>query len=208
LQFSVAPIRTGLHGLLRRNLKPQTDTTTSSSRLYEQSSLEEQCRQMLKLIDADTREEELQNFLESHVIFFHVFMPKRIFFKPRILTKHVADFAVLNARDELLLVEIERPHLRLVKQDGDITADLGHAFYQVRTWAQVLDEHRTAALDAIGLRIDEVAKVRGVVVAGRKPADENKLKLLRAVSTSEIELYTYDDLLGSVTELIKHVASA
>jgi hypothetical protein len=207
MQFNVVPIRTGLHGLLRRSLQPQTYTNTSSVRLYEQSSLEEWCRQLLKLIEANTREEELQNFLESHVIFFHVFMPKRIFFKPPILTKYFADFAVLNARDELLLVEIEKPHLRLVKKDGDNTADLGHAFYQVRTWTQVLNEHRAAALDAIGLRIDEVARVRGVVVAGRKPADEKKLKLLRAVSTSEIELYTYDDLMSSVTELIRHVAS-
>lgn len=206
-RFNTVPIKTGLHGLLKRNISTQT-ANISSVRLYERTALEEWCRQLLKLIEANTREEEIQIFLESHVIFFHVFMPKRIFVKPPILTKYFADFAVLNARDELLLVEIERPSLRLVKKDGDITADLGHAFYQVRTWTQVLDEHRAAALDAIDLKIDEVAKVRGVVVAGRKPSDERKLKLLRAVSTPEIELYTYDDLLSSVTELIKHVASA
>ncbi len=45
-------------------------------------------------------------------------MPKRIFVKPPILTKYFADFAVLNARDELLLVEIGRPSLKLVKKDG------------------------------------------------------------------------------------------
>jgi len=206
-RFSLGPIKTGLHGLLSRNINPQTDTNISSVRLYEQTALEEWCRQLLKLIEANTKEEELQDFLESHPIFFHVFMPKRLFFKPPILTKYFADFAVLNSRDELLLVEIEKPQLRLVKKDGDISAPLGHAFHQVRTWAQVLNDHRVAALDAIGLKFDEVAKVKGVVVAGRKPSDEKKLRLLRAVSTAEIELFTYDDLLNSVTELIKHVAS-
>ena len=206
-QFSLIPIRTGLHGLLQRNVNPQTDETISAVKLYEKTALEESCRQMLKLISADTDEEQLQNLLESHPIFFHVFMPTRIMFKPKILTKYVADFALLNARNELLLVEIEKPHLRLLKKDGDITAGLEHAFHQVRTWKQELDDFRDAALDAMGLKREEVASLRGVVVAGRKPSDEKKLRLLRAASTPAIELFTYDDLLNSVTELIKQVAT-
>jgi hypothetical protein len=206
-QFSLAPIKTGFHGLLRRNLNPQTDTNISAVRLYEKTALEEWCRQLLKLIRANTKEEDLQLFLESHPIFFHIFMPKRLIFKPPILTKYFADFAVLNARDELLLIEIEKPHLALVKKDGDITAGLGHAFYQVRTWMQVLNDYRDATLNAIDLKLDEVARVKGVIVAGRKPSDEKKLRLLRSVSTADIELFTYDDLLNSVTELIKQVAS-
>lgn len=206
-RFSLIPIRTGLHGLLRRNINPKTDTNISAVRLYEQTTLEEYCRELLRLIEVDSREEVLQNFLESHPIFFHVFLPKKIIFKPPILTKYVADFAVLNARDELLLIEIERPGIVLLKKDGDITADLSHAFHQVRTWTQVLNDHRAAALEAIGLKLDEVTRVRSVVVAGRKPSDERQLKMLRPVSTAETELFTYDDLLTSVTELIKHVAN-
>ncbi len=132
---------------------------------------------------------------------------KKIMFKPPILTKHFADFAVLKARDELVLVEIEKPHLKMLKKDGGSTAELEHAFHQVRTWKQVLDDHRVAALEAIGLKFSEVAKVKGVVVAGRKPSDEKKLRMLRSLSNSDIELFTYDDLLSAVTELIRHVAS-
>jgi hypothetical protein len=205
--FSLTPIKTGLHGLLRRNLTPQTDENFSALRLYEKTALEESCRQLLKLIGTSTKEEDLQKFLESHPIFFHVFMPKRIIFKPQILTRYVADFAVLNGRDELLMIEIEKPHLRLLKKDGDITAHLEHAFHQVRTWTQELNDHRSAALDVMGLKLEQVAALRGVVVAGRRPSDEKKLRLLRSVSTAAVELFTYDDLLSSVTELIKHVAS-
>jgi hypothetical protein len=204
---SLVPIKTGLHGLLQRNLNPETQSNISTVKLYEKTVLEQHCRDLLNLINGDRPEEELQLFLESHPIFFHVFLPKSIKFKPPILTKYFADFSVLNSRNELLLIEIERPQMKLLKKDGGKTAELEHSFHQVRTWKQVLDEHRAAALDAIGLRLDEVAKVRGVVIAGRKPSDEQKLKMLRSLSTADIELFTYDDLLNSVSELVKHIAS-
>ena len=95
----------------------------------------------------------------------------------------------------------------MLKKDGGSTAELEHAFHQVRTWKQVLDDHRAAALDAIGLKLDEVARVKGVVVAGRTPSDEKKLRMLRPLSSTDIELFTYDDLLNAVTELIKHGAN-
>lgn len=206
-RISLITTRTGLHGFLQRDVTPQTNSSISAVRLYETTALEEFCRELLKLIESDSKEEVLQTFLEAHPIFFHMFVPRRIAFKPPILTKYFADFAVLNARNELLLIEIERPGIALLKKDGNITADLGHAFYQVRCWTQVLNDHRAAALDAINMKLDEVAKVKGIVVAGRKPSDERMLRLLRSVSTSEVELFTYDDLLSSVTELIKHVAN-
>lgn len=56
-QFSLVPIRTGLHKLLRRNLDPQAGENVSAVRLYEKAALEESCRQLLRLIQAATREE-------------------------------------------------------------------------------------------------------------------------------------------------------
>lgn len=206
-RISLIPIRTGLHGLLQRNLNPETQDNLSTVRLYEKTALEQYCRELLGLINADRAEEELQAFLELHPIFFHIFLPKSIKFKPPILTKHFADFSLLNTRNELLLIEIERPQMRLLKKDGGKTAELEHAFHQVRTWKQVLDDHRSAALDAIGLKLQEVARVRGVVVAGRRPSDEQKLRMLQSLSTTETELFTYDDLLNSVAELVRHIAS-
>lgn len=205
--INLLPFKTGLHGLLQRSIDLQTSTNVSSVRLYEKTTLEQFCRELLALIDVPSKEEQLQTFLESHAVFFHIFVPKRILFKPRILSKYVADFAVLNTRDELLVIEIERPGIQLLKRDGDTTADLGHAFFQVRTWIQELNDHRAAVLDAWKMQIGDVAKVRGVVVAGRRPKDEKMLKLLRSASSTDTELFTYDDLLDSVTELIRHVAN-
>ena len=57
------------------------------------------------------------------------------------------------------------------------------------------------------MTLPEVARVKGVVIAGRKPADETKVRMLRSLSDPEIELFTYDDILAAVSELIKQVAS-
>ena len=205
--INLLPIKMGLHGFLQRNTDPQTSHTISPVRLYEQTTLEQFCREFLTIVDASSKEEEVQNFLESHLVFFHTFVPNKIIFKPRILTKYVADFAVLNNRDELLLIEIERPRIPLLKKDGDMTSELSHAFFQVRTWMQAVNNHRAAVLEAWDIETREVSRVRGVVIAGRRPKNGKMLRLLRSVSSGETELFTYDDLLDSITELIRHVAN-
>jgi hypothetical protein len=205
--FSLIPIRTGLHGLLRRNLNPSTNPVVSTIRQYEQSALEESCRRFMELIGSNPREEDVQNFLEANTIFFYPFLPEKLMFKKPVLTKYFVDFAVLNNRQELLLIEIEKPGLRLLKKDGGITAGLEHGLDQVRHWIQVFNDQRVAALDAFNLKIEEVAKVRGIVIAGRKPTDENHARLLRSISWGEIEVLTFDDILRGVTDIIKHVAN-
>lgn len=75
-------------------------------------------------------------------------------------------------------------------------------------WIQEFDSHRVAALDGLGLKLDDVAKVKGVVIAGRTPKNEKHERFLRAISWGDdIEFYTFDDLLKSVTEIIRQVAA-
>jgi hypothetical protein len=209
--FSLEPLKKGLHGLLRDNFDKMMEgpegSTFSSVRLYEDSALQEYCKQFQELIASDPTEEKVQLFLESHEIFFSLFLPVKLISKPRVLTKYVADFAVLNERKELLLIEIEKPGLQLLRRDGVITADLQHAFGQVQDWLRVFDDHRAAALDAWELKLDDVAKVRAVIVAGRTPTDEEDNRRLRSENRGDIEFYTHDDLLKSVVGLVKHVAN-
>ncbi len=207
-EFSLNPIRTGLHGLLLRGALSAAESTVNAIRLYENESLKESCRQFLNLLDSCIREEQIQTFLEANPIFFHVFAPAKLMVKKPVLTHYFVDFAVLNERKELLLIEIELPKIGLVKKDGGITANLQKALDQVRKWIQVFDEHRVAALQGFGLKLEDVVKVRGVVIAGRTPNDEAGLRLLRAASWEDIVVYTYDDILKSVTGVIKQVASS
>ncbi len=208
--FSLTPIRQGLHGFLRESFsKPTAENSLSainSVRLYEDSALQEYCRQFKELIDSNPSEESVQVFLETHEIFFSHFLPRRLMLKPQVLTEYRADFAILNERKELLLIEIERPNLQLLRRDGLITAELQHAFGQVQDWCRVFDDHRGAALAAWDLHLEDVAKVRGVVIAGRTPTDEAQERRLRSENRGDIEFYTHDDLLKGVTGLVRQVA--
>lgn len=200
-------IRTGLHGLLRRSLTPATAGTVDTVKLYERTVLEEQCRKFLKLLNARVKEEDVQKFLQSHPIFFSTFLPTKLMVKKPVLSRYVTDFVVLSLRKELLLIEIEKPDMLLMKRDGGIRADLQHALDQVRRWLQVFSDHKAAALDCFGLKLEDVARVRGVVIAGRTPKDDTLARVLRATSWQDIDVYTYDDLLKGTTEIIKRVAT-
>jgi hypothetical protein len=209
--FSLEPIKKGLHGFLRESFDKATGgpagPTFSSVRLYEDSALAEHCRQYRELIDSNPTEEKVQSFLETHEIFFSTFVPQKLMAKPRVLTKYFADFAILNERKELLLIELERPGMQLLRKNGVITSELQHAFSQVQDWFQVFDDHRAAALNALGLNLDDVAKVRGIVVAGRTPIGDAEARQIRSERRINIEFYTHDDLLRGVTGLIRQVSN-
>jgi len=207
--ISLKYLKLGLHGLLRRN-RPHGDSLTSMTALYETSALEQYCREFRQLLDKKPKKEEvLQSFLEEHKVFLHRFAATQIVTKPPILSRFNADFVILNNRKELLLVEIERSTIKLLKKSKNsfgVTSDLQHAIDQVRSWRQVFDDFRDATLANINIQKSEVAKIRGVVIAGRTPESEAEDKYLRALNL-DVELFTYDDLISDVVETIRHISA-
>jgi hypothetical protein len=208
LTFSVDYLRTGLHGMLSRNLTPDDQSFGSFLRLYETTKLEEDCRLFKSLMEKGGPEQEIQDFLEAHPVFFARFSAHRLIPKPRIQNKYVADFAILNQRKELLLIEIEKSHTKLLTKDRRITAELQHAITQVTDWIQEVNDHKSAVLSTLRMEIREVAVVRGIVIAGRTPSDDEDARSLRRAFSGDVEFYTYDDLLRDTTEIIRRVANA
>jgi len=198
----------GLHSVLRRRDNTPYSVTKMVA-LYEKSALEQYCREFRDLLDSKPKKEEaLQQFLEEHKVFLYRFAALQILSKPPVLSKFTADFIILNNRKELLLIEIERSTIRLLKKTKNsfgITAELQHAMDQVRSWKNIFDDFRDAALANIGIDKKEVAKIKGVVIAGRTPHDEEEARYLRALSL-DVELFTYDDLISDVVESISHIA--
>jgi hypothetical protein len=127
--------------------------------------------------------------------------------KKPILAEYVCDFAILNPRKELLLVEIETGGKQLIKKDGGISAQLQHALDQVRNWLRVFSEERSAALRAFNLTTRDVAKLKGIVIAGRTPPSEMHVRDLRHSEWGGIELFTYDDLIRYVVALARQLAT-
>lgn len=138
-------LKQGLHGLLRRNPR-RGDLLTAMTALYEVSALEQYCLEFRQLLEKKPDNEAvLQSFLEEHKIFLHRFAATQIITKPPILSKFNADFIILNNRKELLLIEIEKSTISLLKKAKNsfgVTADLQHAIDQVRSWRQIFDDFR------------------------------------------------------------------
>jgi Domain of unknown function (DUF4263) len=156
-----------------------------------------------RLLATEPPEEEVQQFIQNHLLMLSPFAAAKIFFKPAILTKYKADFGILTSRNELLLIEIERPNLQLFKADGGQAAPLTHAVDQIREWEQIITEHRAAALGMIDCDAPSVARVRYLVIAGRdlRDCEEFTNRLLR--SSVHPEFMTFDHLIASVEAVIK-----
>jgi len=203
--IDLTSIGKNLHGALGTPVAPTNeDSEVGLIRMYERGALADLCGDFGALLDEDPPGEEVQKFLEEHTVFLHRFSPVRIRPKAPVLTKHQTDFAILDARGVLVLVEIEKPSLRLLKKDGDIAQQLQHAFDQVRSWLHMTNRHWTASLDCMGFRDNEVAGVRGVVVAGRDRgyASEHLMRL-KGADHGPIEFYTFDDLLEDTVSLAR-----
>lgn len=201
--INLTSIRKNLHGYLgRRLVGGEENFEISFIRMYEKGSLSEICGDFGALLDDKPPEEEVQKFLEKSPVFLHRFSPMRIKPKAPVLTKYKTDFAILDSRGILNLVEIERPNIKLLKKDGDVTQDLQHAFDQVRHWLHTTKRRWTAVLDCMGFKEDEVAGMKGIVVAGRNsgyPSED--LMRLKGADHGQIEFYTYDDLLEDTISL-------
>jgi hypothetical protein len=175
--------------------------------LYEQQSLRSLRASLLRLLSSNPPEEALQKFIERNPVLLHPFPATRLFVKPPLLTDYFADFAIVSPKKELILVEIERTSTRILKKDGGVAAELGHAFDQVRSWLQVTDEHLLAVLDSLKVDRAEVSRVRGVVIAGRDiGTDPRHLRRLKGQDWGRVELLTFDDLLYSLDSLIDRMS--
>jgi len=73
-------------------------------------------------------------FIKKNPIFLSHFSPVRIRHKAPVLTRFETDIVILDQRRVVLLVELEKPALKLMKKDGGMAAPLQHAFDQVRQW--------------------------------------------------------------------------
>jgi hypothetical protein len=174
--------------------------------MYERTVVLDTRLSFLHVLEHATSEETIQRFVETHPIVLHQFPARRIFWKPPLLSKYKADIAILLPTRELLLIELERSSLRILKKDGGIASSLQHAFDQVDTWLEVADEHRLAVLANLNISPESVGAVRGLVIAGRdRGNDAAHLRRLKSGDRGRVRFLTYDDLLEGLAALCAHM---
>lgn len=199
-----SPQDIGGHNLLQksRGSEPETDSKITqnidSVSLYTSTELRSVRDNFAKLIQSTCSEETIQKFIEANELLLQRFSAIKLFRKPPILTFHKADFAILTPEKHLLLIEIERANLKILKKDGAQTKDLTHAFHQVENWLSVTRNHLSAVLKCLDLDEHAVSMVRGVVIAGRDcDCRADHLTQLKGRDVGPISFCTYDDLLAA-----------
>ena len=88
----------------------------SYERRYSHEKIENIIDEFNKVLRENKDEPPLQKFIEANPVILARFFAKEIFLKPSINGKYFADFAILNANNELVFIEIERPSLPLFKK--------------------------------------------------------------------------------------------
>lgn len=180
-----------------RHMSPHTsDQRIAGVALYQNQRLASIATQFRQLIATAQREEEVQQFLQTHHIFWHFLSPKKILHKPRILTHYTADFGVVSSQRVLYLVEIEKPSTKLARKGGGTHSEATHGLDQIRDWRRVVQDHRHALLQELGINPGQVSEVRFVFVAG---TDSSEAARLRGNVADDVTILTFEDLAASVT---------
>lgn len=206
-QYSLQYLRESMHGMLLRDFSSEI-SGLSYVRRYGHSQVAKVVEQFTKLLDTERLEPPIQDFIEKHPILLSRFSAKRLFVKPNIVGRFEADFGVVDSRNQLWLIELEKPSMKLFKKDGHPTAELMHAYGQVTDWLDQCSKYRGAILDALELKENDTVAVRGAVIAGRSTTVTHEV-LQRHLSNPpypNIEFLTLDDLATSLLNISKKLA--
>lgn len=198
-----------MHGMLGADGRVVSDQL-SYVRRYGYAEINEIARQFNALLGRLPEEEPVQKFIENHPVLLSRFHAQKLFVKPAVLGKYQADFAVLDTSGQLLLIELERPGMKLFRKNGHPTAELMHAYGQVADWLAEYSRFPQAFLDAFRLKDDQVTNVRGLVITGRRKS-ANKEHLRRHMSHpvyNDIDFMTLDDLSDSLVRISRELSNA
>lgn len=198
-------LRRGFHAILGERF-PSEGEGFSATRLYEISNLEVLLAAFDRVLSDSGGEPRLQEFIAANPVLLHMLAPRKLIPKAPILSRYQTDFAVLTASGELILVELESSAKRLLKRDGHHSAELTHAIGQVNDWLHEFRSHRLACLSNMGLKDEEVTRIRGLVIIGRESSvDPENLRRFKAGLSGDVSVLTYDDVRASLGELIKEM---
>lgn len=112
----------------------------------------------------------------------------------------VSDFVVQRADGGHILVEIERPTIKIQKKDGTQTAGITHAIGQVRSWKLFIEDHPGFVEQQ--LNVGKIREPEGLVIIGRR-SDIRNTDLWRQLQrqSESIKVITYDEAIDRVRNL-------
>jgi len=203
--ISLKYLRQNMHALLLAGDALRPDGRVQMSALWSPAHLSAVLEAFVALLDSRPPEEDVQAFIASNLFLLCPYGAHQIFLKPPVLNIYRADFGILNSKNELVLIEIERPGMVLFRADGARSAKLETAFNQVRSWDEEIVRYREAVLRGISGCPLDVARVRFSVVAGRTRRGQSAFVARTRSDLGPLyDFQTYDELLLNIASIIRH----
>ncbi len=205
LKINLEYLKESLHFLLGCK-NPEGRFSLTTERMYTKRALETIVKDFRVLIvKKGVKESELQSFIENNPIVLNCFSPQLIQPKARVGNFYETDFVIQNTKNELLLIEIEKPETSLFKNNGDQHHQLTHAFDQIENWLLEARKDRFGFIRNLKMNevsIDKTTNIRGVLIAGR--TKDKEFEFLEKIRLrGNIDFYTYDELLHCLVETIR-----
>jgi hypothetical protein len=191
-------IKSGLHAALRPNAEPYIDPAIHVIRMYEQGDLEEVVNRFNGMLNADSPVQVIRQFLETNTTLFSVFNPIML----RVMRAEGGsnfDFAMMNNSRELLLVKLDSASPSLVQRDRVPSPALKNSLEKATA---SLNDLSTSPANLVGFPSEQIVSTRVVLLAGRTPRSEIKTESRKA-EVLGVELYTYDDMVRYLAEVVR-----
>lgn len=149
-------------------------------------------------------ESKLQNCLTNNPILFGT-QYVQILPKHKLGAEYEMDYALVRSSGLVDLMEIEASNLKLYTKSGNPTSYLVHAEQQVFDWLSWIEHNSAYAREGI----PGIMSPKGYVIIGRNKsltsADRDRLIRRNTIFRGQIEILTYEDLLGRAQGLLSHL---
>jgi hypothetical protein len=158
---------------------------------------------------ASGKEEQVHQFLKNNGVILGVTSIIEPISKFPLGSEYVTDFVIREIPDGYVLVEIERPDIRLFKRTNppERTDDFNHAIQQIENWkAWVGQNHSYISKKLEGISPNPMCWL----IAGRRTSlsevEQKKLKEINELYGSNYKVFTYEDLIDRVRAVIRNLS--
>ena len=151
------------------------------------------------------KEEEIHQFLKNNSVIIGLTSTIEPISKFKLGDDYITDFVIREIPDDYVLIEIERPNLKLFKKTTppERTQKFNHAIEQIENWrAWVSANHSYIAKKLEGISPNPLCWL----IAGRRtelsPEEIERLKEINDEHKGSYKIFTYDDLIDRVKAVI------
>ncbi|MFH1702787.1 MAG: Shedu anti-phage system protein SduA domain-containing protein [Nitrospirota bacterium] len=171
--------------------------------------IKETIQEFERILNVSEKEEEVHQFLKNNSVLLGLTSIIEPISKYKLGNDYVIDFVIKEIPEGYVLIEIEKPGMRLFKKTNPLerTQELNHAIEQIENWkAWVGRQHSYISRKLEGISPNPVCWL----IAGRKInlSDEQKSKLKEINETYKgvYKIFTYEDVVDRVNAVINKIA--